>query len=331
MVNAGMSILEAMRTLSEHQDHPVLANVLPKLCARVETGLRVSEAMAEFPGVFAKPVRFMVQAGEESGQICSLLSQVASWMQKEAEVAQRTRQALVYPATVIGIALLLGWVLFAFFLPPFLEGLTGSGIPLPWLTRVVLWMSRVLGHPLVWLLSLACLTVIRRELAKRSQQPGFRLRQYQLIRSIPLLGRIAVFTSTVRFANCLAVLLECGLPLIQSWTLAAAASGDATLQEDARRVVATLREGEFLRESLQDSTLYPRGFAGMIGVAEETASLPRTLTSMARVYDHEAEYLTQTLSLVFEPLFIAVLAAMVVVLILSILLPLYGSLAQMSG
>ena len=132
----------------------------------------------------------------------------------------------------------------------------------------------------------------------------------------------------MRFANCLAVLLDCGLPLMQSWLLAAAASGDATLQDDAKSVVSSLRDGELLTT---DSALYPRGFAGMLAMAEESASLPQTLKSLARVYDQEAEYLTETLGVVFEPIFIAILAAMVVVLLLSILLPLYGTLGQMGG
>ena len=331
LVNAGLGLLPALRTLSDQQEHPALAAALPVLCKKVESGHTLSRCMGEYPALFSTTVVYLVRAGEESGRMAELLRRLALWLEKDAGVWSRTRQAMVYPATVLATATLLGWLLFTFFLPPFFESFTSTGAPLPTLTQVVLLFTRVVGHPLFWVGTLAGLWFLRRALARAWQRPEARLRLFRLLRALPLLGKATMLTATVRFANCLAVLLDCGLPLVRAWLLATAASGDAVLERDAERVVGLIREGETLSLALGDSSVYPAGFASLLGAAEESGALPTTLTSLADVYDQEVEYLVSSLSVVFEPIFIAGLAVMVVTILLAVLLPLYGTLDQLGG
>lgn len=329
LLNAGMGLLPALRTLSHQHDHQGLAVALPAICTKVESGHSLARCLAEYPGIFNNAMVFLVRAGEESGRMDSLFQRLALWLEKDSEVWQRTRQALVYPATVLATALLLGWLLFTFFLPPFFEAFTSSGEPLPLLTRLVLLVTQVVGHPLFWVAAVAACFGLRRAFWSMWLNPGRKARFFLLLRSIPVLGKAAQLTACVRLANCLSVLLDCGLPLVRAWALAAAASGDAALEDDARRVLETIRQGETLSQAIGDHPLYPRGFGSMLGAAEEAAALPTTLNSLAEVYDQEVEYVTQTLSVLFEPIFIAGLAMMVVVILLAVLLPLYGTLNQM--
>lgn len=331
MLNAGMGLVQALRVLSEQQDQPGLAQALPALVRRVESGHSLASSMAEFPGIFSQPVMFLVRAGEESGQMVALFEQLAVWLEKDAGVWQRTRQAMVYPAMVLGVAVFLTWALFSFFLPPFFAAFTSSGTPLPPLTVVVLMLSKIAGHPLFWLLSGVGLLALRHAARRAWSDRRQRVRLFQVLRSVPLLGKIVMLTGTVRFANCLSVMLNCGLPLTRAWPLAAAASGDAVLQQDGDRIVALLRHGDTLGECLATSPEYPRGFAGLVSAAEESGGLSSTLSSLAKVYDQEADYLTQALSILFEPVFIAGLALMVVTILLAVLLPLYGTLDQIGA
>jgi type IV pilus assembly protein PilC len=331
LLSAGMGLLPALRTLSSHQEHPALAQALPELCSKVETGHTFARCLADYPGIFSNAVIFMVRAGEESGQMEDLLKRLARWLEKDADVWERTRQSMVYPATVLGTALLLGWLLFTFFLPPFFEAFTSSGTPLPLLTRIVVTVTRVVGHPLFWLASVVGLWWLRRTLRRAWQDRNQRLRLFRGLRALPVLGKIVMLTATVRFSNCLAVLLECGLPLVRAWSLAASASADAALEVDAERVLEFVRQGDTLGTAVGNSPLYPAGFSSLLGAAEESGALPVTLTSLAAIYDQEVDYQTGTLSVLFEPIFIAGLALIVVTILLAILLPLYGTLDQLGN
>ena len=328
LLNAGLGLLPALRTLSEQQEDPGLAKALPTLCSKVESGHTLSRCMADYPGLFSITVVSLVRAGEESGRMSNLFQQLAHWLEKDAGVSARTRQAMVYPATVLGVATLLGWLLFTFFLPPFFEAFASSGTPLPLLTRVVLLFTQVVGSPLFWMAAIAALVLLRNAALRAWRNKEQRVRLFRALRSSPVLGKVTMLTATVRFANCLAVLLDCGLPLIRAWQLAAAASGDAVLEMDAERVARSIREGEHLSATVGDSPVYPAGFASMLGAAEESGALPQTLSSLAEIYDQETEFLLSTLGVLFEPLFIAILALMVVTILLAVLIPLYGTLSQ---
>lgn len=329
LLNAGMGLLPALRTLSNQHDHPALAVVLPAICSKVESGHSLAGCLAKYPGVFNDATIFLVRAGEESGRMDSLFQRLALWLEKDSQVWLRTRQAMVYPATVLATAVLLGWLLFTFFLPPFFEAFTSSGEPLPLLTRMVLLMTQIVGHPLSWFMGLVGLWWLRRAFRSLWLDPQRKTRLFLFLRGIPVLGKAVQLTATVRMANCLSVLLDCGLPLIRAWALASAASGDAALEADSKRVLEGIRQGETLACALADHPLYPRGFSNMLGAAEEAAALPATLNSLAAVYDQEVEYVVQTLSVLFEPIFIAGLALVVVVILLAVLLPLYGTLNQL--
>lgn len=329
LINAGMGLLPALRTLCNQQDHPALAVALPAICTKVESGHSLARCLGEYPGIFNNATVFLVRAGEESGRMDSLFDRLALWLEKDSQVWQRTRQAMVYPATVLATAVLLGWLLFTFFLPPFFEAFTSSGEPLPLLTLIVLRMTQLVGHPLSWLAAGVGLWLLRKAFWSLWLDPQRKARFFLLLRSIPILGKAVQLTATVRLANCLSVLLDCGLPLIRAWGLAAAASGDAALEADARRVLESVRQGDMLAQAIGDSPLYPRGFSNMLGAGEEAAALPSTLNSLAKVYDQEVDFVVLTLGALFEPVFIAGLALMVVVILLAVLLPLYGTLNQL--
>lgn len=329
LLNAGMGLLPALRTLSNQQDHAALAVALPAICSKVETGHSLARCLAEYPGVFNNATVFLVRAGEESGRMDSLFQRLTLWLEKDAQVWMRTRQAMVYPATVLATAVLLGWLLFTFFLPPFFEAFTSSGEPLPLLTRMVLLVTQVVGHPVSWIAAVVAMWLARRAFWSLWLDPQRKASFFLLLRATPVLGKAVQLTATVRMANCLSVLLDCGLPLVRAWGLAAAASGDAALEADSKRVLDGVRGGESLARAIGDHPLYPRGFSSMLGAAEEAAALPATLNSLAEVYDQEVEYVVQTISVLFEPLFIAGLALVVVVVLLAVLLPLYGTLNQL--
>jgi type II secretory pathway component PulF len=331
LLGSGMGMVSVIRTLCEQPDHQDLQKALQGVCERIEQGYMLSRAMAEYPNVFGPTMVFLIKAGEESGQMDLLFARLVEWLEKDAKVVARGRQALVYPGFILGISLFLGWALFSFFLPPFFEAFRESGTELPLLTQMVLLLVNIISSPLTWIVTLGGAALLHHILRKAWSQPANQLRVWKTVYHLPLVGKAVGYAACIRFCNSLAILLDCGVPLIRSWTLAASASGSLLLEKDASRVCHGIREGLPLAEAIGESTLYPRGFAPMLKGAEESASIPLTLRSIANVYDQEVEQTVSAIAVTLEPLFIFAMALVVVVILLAVMLPLYGSLSQLGA
>ena len=329
LLGSGLGMVAVIRTLCEQPDHPDLQQALEGVAQRIEHGHMLSRAMNDYPNVFGPTMVCLVRAGEESGQMHLLFERLVEWLEKDAKVVARGQQAMVYPSFVLGISLFLGWALFSFFLPPFFEAFRDSGAQLPLLTRIVLMAVNLVSHPVTWISSLG-LAALTYYLARRawSQRP-FRVKFWRFIHALPMLGKVVRYAACIRFCNSLAILLDCGVPLLRSWTLASATSGSLLLEEDAQRVCYGIREGLPLTEAVEGSDLYPKGFAEILKGAEEAASIPLTLRSVANVYDQEVEQTVSAIGVMLEPLFILAMAMVVVVILLAVMLPLYGSLTQL--
>ena len=330
LFNAGVSLVEALRILSENESHADLRLALQGVVKRVESGQQLSSAMTQYPLVFGATTTCMVRAGEESGRLGELFKNLAVWLEKDARVVQRSRQALVYPSLVLATSMLLGWVLFTFFLPPFFQAFGDAGTSLPWVTRMVMGMVKVVGSLWTWLLAIAVGLWLRRQLGRLMQDQERKTNYFRMLYKIPVVGRIVMLTTAVRFCNCLAVLLDCGVPLMRAWTLAAGASGNLAVEQDAIRVNAGLRTGHNLGDALGSSPLYPKGFDKMLVAAEEAAALSQNLISLSLIYEQDSEQALDALGVMIEPIFIMGMAVVVVTVLLAVLLPLYGSLAQLT-
>lgn len=326
LLDSGLPLTTALATIADLTPCKNLRQALNEIHMRVSSGTYLSQALRNYPGLFNRSYLALVLAGERSGALPQTLSRCASWLEADDHVTRRLKAAAAYPLLVMSVALLLTLVLFTTFLPGLFTMFANSGTSLPLLTRMMMLLTWLATRWWFWVLVVLAVCGGYRQL----QHQPTRERWQRRARDIPWLGKLLQMAYLARFSQSLASLLECGLPIHAAWPVAASSTGDVALVEDADRVVRDIRNGSTLAQSVRHGTLYPKGMSGWLELGEETATLPLALTSMGRIYQLEADARTEMLGNLLEPLFIAAMGGFVMLVLVSIMLPIYGNLMLVS-
>ena len=330
LMQAGLPVPSALRTVAQQTDDPSLKYALPQVTAAVESGILLSEAMKAYPALFNDAFLSLIRAGEESGQLTQSFWGLANWLERDHRIVARTRGALIYPAFVIGVSSFLTMLLFTTFLPRLFVLFENSATTLPPLTRAVAAVVNLMLNPLCWLVAGVAVWEIRQWLLDQLRRPEGRLRLYRWLARVPIVGELLTWSSASRLCLTLATLLSSGINLSRAWVISAEASGNPLLGDDSRRVYLQLMGGLELSEILKGDSRYPYGMAGWLRGAEEAAALPEMLPRMANTYELEADSRVAMLSAAMEPLFLVGMGGLVVLVLLSIVLPLYQTISQVS-
>lgn len=330
LVNSGVGLLQALELLQQQVDEPGLRSSLEEILQKLHSGHKLSVAFAEHPDVFGPLVVSMIKLGEESGALAKSLERLAEWLESDQRTLLRVHSALIYPAIVVILSGVLTLLLFVFVLPAFVEVFAGFQLKLPWLTRAVLFVVSQLRNPLTWLVALALgLEFYRRWPAlwrsRRSTLVGW-------LSQMPGFGEIYRYAALARLCAALNCTLPVGIPVLRAWTLAAQASGCPLFFDDATRVVSCCREGgETLTEALEVERLYPRSLVEMIRAGEESGRMGPLLSRLGGLYEMDMDYRLTILAALLEPMLLTLISLLVIFLILSLMLPLYTLIEQVSG
>jgi len=324
MLGQGVPILRALDALMRQES---LKPVLEPLAKALSGGQRLSVAMKSQSGVFPLLDRSMVGVGENSGSLIACMDRLADWLERDATLRQNTLKALTYPLFVLGVAFGLVLLLIGTVIPAFRNVLLELNVPLPLPTRLVLGLAGLLERGWPFLLGLAGLAWAAWVLREYARTEGGQRQLFTLACSIPLVGRLIRGASLARYTDVLGMLLEAGTDLLATLKLAAEASGNPYLREDAPHLVEAIRHGDALSEYLREhSELYTKQLAQLVRSGEESDRLLGFLRVAARTLALEVELLTTMLTALLEPILITVVAFLVGGIVLSVLLPIYGSL-----
>lgn len=327
LLQSGLPLATALATIAELTPCRSLREALSDIHARVTAGTYLSQALRAYPSLFSRSYLALVVAGERSGALPNTLARCASWLEADDQVTRRLRAAAAYPLLVLTVALVLTMILFTTFLPGLFTMFADSGTRLPLLTRFMMTATWLTTRWWFWILVVLGLCALYREAQNRVARERWQRRA----RRAPWLGKLLQMAYLARFSQSLASLLECGLPAHAAWPVAASSSGDLALIEDADRLVAQVRNGATLAEGVRGGgDLYPHGMSGWVELGEETAALPLALRSMGKIYQLEADARTEMLGSLLEPLFVAAMGGFVMLVLVSIMLPLYGNLMLLS-
>lgn len=327
MIGQGVPILAALDAL-QRQD--ALKPIMEPLARAIAGGQRMSVAMRSQSAHFPLLDRAMVGVGENSGSLVACMDRLASWLERDADLRQNTMKALTYPMFVLGVAFVLVLLLVGLVIPAFRNVLTELNVPLPIPTRIVLGASSLLsaGWPVVLgLIALGWGAWVLREYARTE---GGQRQLFRLLSSVPLAGRLVTGAALARYTDVIGLLLEAGTDLLSTLKLAAEASGNPYLREDAPHIVEAVRHGATLSDYLREhEDLYTRQLAQLVRSGEESDRMLGFLHVAARTLTLETEFLTATLMALMEPILITLVAAAVGGIVLSVLLPIYGSLRML--
>lgn len=322
MVRAGIPIARALTLLAGGVDGTTLRPILRAALERVEAGQSLVEAFR--PHVDRLPLGFLplLAAGEASGTLDDVLLRMADLFERTYARQQKVRSALTYPAIVSTVALGLIVFMLTYVVPNFATLYTGLKAPLPGTTLWLFHVSKGLqAHLLPLALALLLLLPLILILLRQPRLAGPR---QDLLRRLPVVGRVVEAMSLAQVANTLGNVLRAGVPILEGLQLAARAAGPGQLQRQLERVLESVRGGQGLAPSLEAVGGFPALFLEMLRAGEESGSVDDMLGRVAQYYELEAEEGVRRLTTLLEPLLVLVLGGVVALVIIAILIPMYS-------
>jgi type IV pilus assembly protein PilC len=328
MVDAGLPLVPTLDLLAREEPHGPLASAVAGVKRDVERGASLSAAMSRHPDAFDRLYTSMVAAGEASGTLDTILQRLATFIEKRARLAAQVRSALVYPAVVLAIAVVVVALILWQVVPTFTALYGGLNATLPLPTRVVIWISRrlfIIG-PVVAGVAWVVTTILRRY--RQTRDGGLLIDR--LVLELPYVGGAVRKVLVARFCRTLGTLLASGVSILQGLDITARAANNAVMAHAIADVRVRIERGQSISRPLAATGAFPPMVTQMVAVGERTGTLDRMLTRAAEFYEDDVEVeLTRVLTML-EPALIAVLGVVVGGIVVSMYLPLVELVGQLS-
>ena len=317
LLRAGLPLDRALEILIGLATAPPVAILMQTIRDSVRGGKSLSQALDMHREVFSRFYVNIVRAGEAGGALGAVLSRLAETMERNKELRESVKSALIYPTILICVAVASVMVLLVWVVPQFQSTFSQAGKALPLPTQVVIFVGTGL-RKYWWLIALivvAGVWLLRRHLARAE----VRFRWDRRLLRAPLLGDLLAKVEVARLARTLATLLGNGVTLLAGLSIAKDTMTNSVLASALDGVVTRLREGKGFGRPLIETGLYPRLASQMILVGEESGRLEEMLHRVADVYDREVQIAVKRFLAVLEPVLILSLAVLIGGIVLSIL------------
>ena len=322
LFQASISASRAFSLLSENTDNPNLKNALGTVTEDLKGGNTLADAMAKFPRIFSDFFVAMVRAGEESGKLTDTLNFLADHMERQHEIQSKTKNALVYPAFVVVVFIVVMSLMMTKVIPQMSEILLEFGKDIPISTKIVIWVSNFFVEYGIFLFIL--LVAVSVFSWYQVNTTSGRMRFDFLKLSLPYFGDLYNKVCLARIADNITTMMGAGIPIIRTLEITADVVGNRVYEQILRDGIEKVRAGSALSDAFVGQQHVPAIFSQMIRVGEETGSIGEVLHTLARFYAREVRDTVDTIISMIEPVMIIVLAVGVGVLMASVLIPLYN-------
>jgi type IV pilus assembly protein PilC len=321
LLKAGMPLVQSLDLLQRRIVSPVFKAVVTDVHERVKAGSALSEAFGEHADVVPSVYTASLMAGERSGNLDVMLRRYVEYTKIIATVKRKTLSALVYPAILIGLALVLVSIIVLKVVPAFSDFYVSFGAELPLVTRVIVALSDFLRNQgLLLVVGLAGATLF---LVTWLRQPGQRAKLDHALLGIPMLGDIARKFATSQMARTLGTLLGGGLPLVNALEIAARSIGNRHIAKELDAVGVRVREGASFSASLEARKVFPEVAVKMAEVGESTGALQDMLNTVADFYDEEISTSMERFITLIEPALLVIIGIVIAGLLLALYMPLF--------
>jgi MSHA biogenesis protein MshG len=319
---AGVPILRALAGLQASTPKPALVALLADLRNSLDQGREMATAMARHPAVFDGFYVAMIRVGEMTGRLTESFERLATHLEFELDVRARVKQALRYPVMVLGAIAIALVVVNMFVIPTFASVFAGFKAELPLMTRLLLGFSSwtVRWWPLLLAATVGGAWALRGWLAT----PAGRYRWDRMKLRLPIAGPIVLKATLARFARSFAMASKSGVPISRAMTVVAQTVENAYIGERIEQMRDGVERGESLSRCAAAAGFFTPVVLQMIAVGEETGELDTLLVEIAQMYERETDYAIKGLSAAIEPVLLAIIGAMVLMLALGVFLPLWN-------
>jgi type IV pilus assembly protein PilC len=322
MIDAGLPLVQALEILSTQVENKNFGKTLAQVKVDVESGSTYADALKKHPRVFSELYVNMVAAGEAGGILDTILNRLAAYIEKAMKLKKKVKGAMVYPAVVTSIAVLVIAVIMIFVVPTFSKMFSSLGGTLPLPTRIVINTSHFIAGigGLMVALAIAGITVFIVQF--RRTEKGKHISDKILLR-LPIFGMLINKVAVAKFTRTLGTLVSSGVPILDGLEITAKTSGNKVIEYAIMEVRKGVVAGKTLAEPITKAKIFPPMVTHMIAVGESTGALDAMLSKIADFYDDEVDSAVSNLTAMMEPMLMVFLGTTVGFIVVAMYLPIF--------
>ena len=321
MINAGLPLVQCLTILGNQQENAAFSRVINQIRENVESGQSLTESLKKHPKVFDELYTNLVEAGEAGGILDVILNRLSHYIEKTEKLKKKVKGAMVYPAVVTGVSILVTGIILLFVIPVFEKLFREVGQALPVPTQFVIALSRFLGNNLIFIvLGAGAFIFLLRRFYKTDK--GQSLIDDLLLR-LPIFGMLLRKVAVAKFTRTFGTMVSSGVPILEAMDIVAKSAGNKVVERAIYKARGSIAEGKTISEPLEESKVFPPMVTQMIGVGEASGELDTMLNKIADFYDDDVDAAVNTLTSMMEPAMMIVLGGIVGGLVISMYLPIF--------
>lgn len=321
LISSKLSLSKSFDLMISEQKNEFFKKILRTIAKRVNEGNSLHDSLAKYPKIFDRFFCQMVKVGERSGQIDLIFTKLNKFLKRSEDLKQRLISSLSYPIIIILITIFAIVFLMIFVVPEFQQIFKNRKAELPWITQMVISMSRFL-RSYYWLIPLILVLFPLSFIYAFQNKKGYKIISNLLIR-IPLLGNWLKNVYIAKITMILSVLLDAKVSLLESLEICKNSVKNYLFEKEIKRMIQYTSKGESLSKSLSKSKVFPEMIVQMLNVGEETAQIHKMLQEISDFYQQEVDQFSERFTTLLEPIMIVSLGLVVAVIVISIYLPMF--------
>ena len=322
MMKAGVPLVQSFDIVADGVDKPKLRDLIREIKNDVSAGNSFASAIQKHPRHFDELFCNLIDSGEQSGSLETMLDRVATYKEKTEALKGKIRSAMAYPISVLVVAFIVSGILLIYVVPQFESIFAGFGAELPAFTQMVVHLSE--WAQTYWLAvvgGIAAVFVAFREFHRRSK--AFRDAMDRIMLRAPVAGDIIAKSAVARFARTLSTTFSAGVPLVDALNSVAGATGNIVYRTAVHKVREDVSSGQQLHFSMRSTGVFPNMVLQMTAIGEESGALDEMLDKAASYFEEQVDNAVDSLTSLMEPLIMSVLGVLVGGLLIAMYLPIF--------
>jgi type IV pilus assembly protein PilC len=329
MIDAGLPLVQCLDILGNQQEKNSFKKIILKIKEDVEGGSTFADALNKHPRVFDSLYVNLVAAGEVGGILDTILNRLAAYIEKAEALKGKVKSAMVYPSTIVGVAIAVTSILLVFVVPMFQEMFSGSGVALPLPTQILVNVSYIIKHYIIYIILFVIAFVVGFVYFYRT--PFGRALVDDILLKVPIFGPLVKKVSVARFTRTLGTMISSGVPIMDALEITAKTAGNKTVERDVLYTRTGISEGKTLAEPMSQSKVFPPMVVQMVAVGEATGNMDAMLNKIADFYDQEVDDAVSALTSLLEPALMVFLGVVVGGMVIALYLPIFNMADTLGG
>jgi type IV pilus assembly protein PilC len=322
MIDAGLPLVQCLEIQAEQQPNKAFQKVLQSVKSDVEQGATFADSLGKHPKVFDELFVNLVAAGEVGGILDTILSRLATYLEKADALKRKVKGAMVYPITVLVVAIGVLVLLLVKVIPVFEQMFSDFGGTLPGPTQTVVNLSHFMQTYIMHFLIVTTAVLIGFFQARR-RVPKFRYQSDAVFLKLPVFGSLLKKVAVARFSRTLGTMISSGVPILDALDICAKTAGNKVIEAALQKTRSAISEGRTIAEPLEASGVFPGMVVQMIGVGEQTGAMDAMLAKIADFYDDEVDTAVEALTSLLEPLMMVFLGGSIGGILIAMYLPIF--------